>query len=87
MNLSDLKIISYELEPGVVLSRTLGNYGEKWAIYRNKFCLCKKIIDGKYYFILEPNPSSRTGKHLREHRFESPEKAFKFWIENRLLIK
>jgi hypothetical protein len=88
--LENLKITEYELLydkkslRSVVLQLRRGRGCERWLISRAGDCLGKTPnAHGYFTFEYEPLPSSRDDDYYREHRFDSAEKAYQFWIENR----
>ena len=48
-----------------------------WVLKMHEWVLGK---DGKFHY--EPMPSSRTDKFIKNTRFESPNEAHSFWVEN-----
>lgn len=98
MELSELKVISYELindyenADDVKLELVYGrdeNYKqiERWAIRSRGAALGRKPDKNGYYqFQLEPLPSSRSERYYKEFRFESSQAALDFWNKHRANI-
>ena len=88
-----LKIIQYELEfdeirqCSIVLEHIYGIGRVRWGI-RNHGSALGKTPDnhGYYHFSIECLPSSRDDSYYCEYRWDTAEKAFKFWRENRSKI-
>jgi len=93
LNLSELRILAYELIPagtdgcylGVAIELTKHD-PPLWAIRSGKDVLSKEPLSTHYHFYRELLPSNRDADYLDRHRFASAEEAAEFWETHRSKI-